>query len=1256
MQHASQLLPPIASAGGEVSGRGMKRSQLFRMGWILLALICAGALTSFAQSDRGTITGTVTDPSGAAVADAKVTAVNTNTGASHETTTTSEGSYTLPELSAAPYKISVEAAGFKTTTQTIQLPVQVTRRVDFSLTLGATSDQLTVSGDAPILQTESAVQQTNVTEKQVRELPLQVSAEFGGRTPLSFIFLDSSVTAGTGASTPGNGGRGTDASNFRVNGGQALGTSILIDGAGTQRAQNGTFFSEVAPGPDAFQEFTVSTSSYSAEFGSSSGGVVNFTLKSGGNGYHGEAYDLLRNTSLNANSYVNNANKLPRNLDRENDFGFNVGGPIWIPKLYKGTNRTFFFFNYEGYRFKQGENVLLTVPTAKMHTGDFSELLTDLYVLGFFGGPVSIYDPIIAPASRTTPISGNHLDTYTNPTTGKSVIDPVGMAILSKFPMPTGTGVFHNYNSSTTVPTDMNNYVGKVDQVISDRQRLSGSYSYRIQDTIKGGFPRFPLPYIAQDRWHQIFKSHYARLQYDFTISPTLVNHLNLGWSRADVANMNTAIDHVPSVELGLPADATQNMGFPRAGFPGYGSEVTSADPRAYQNIGGTFFSDHLPDNTVQIADAVTWVMGRHTFKFGADGKWQQLNVTQVNDPAGTFNFRGDQTGSDVGPNNFAGGGGWPIASLITGATEFSFVNIHSVKPAWRYFAPSFFANDDIKVTPRLTLNVGVRYEIPYPRTEAHYYMRGFDPTVPNPDPLVAGTRKGALVGASGQGGLKASNRGLVNPDYSDVGPRVGLAYSLNNKSVVRGGIGLYYAPLLSSDIVSGLEGYDTTRNPPNALTTPNGRQSVAFLSTYPAAPVPDHNGQFIGSDVDYFDPRFKLGRTLQYSLDYQREIPGNFALTIGYIGSHGTRLRSNFKRLNALPLDALKLGYPLLTEPLSAALANPAQVAYASSVGSRLPASTAAVYPGFDGTVAQALRPFPQYGRINQQLESQGRSLYNALQLKIDRHFSKGFQFGFSYTFSKLITDASEDLLARSPIQNVVQNPYDIRSLLTVSPNNAAHVAVFSYIYELPFGKGSRLLSRPGVVDKIVGGWQVSGIHRYQSGLPTTVLNSDPAFTDNFLNLVGFDSSIRPNLTGQPIFTGNSPSGTIFQLLNPAAFASPPTFRNDAVTGSDVTLSPYKNYYANPNIFFGNAPPVISSARSLPFYSENLSILKKTRIMERYTIEFRTEIFNPFNRHRYFGPDNDLRDGGNFGKSGVIDQPYIYDPRVIQFGLKLIY
>lgn len=406
----------------------------------MLLLLGISVTASFGQSDRGTITGTVTDQSGAVVSNAKITATNSSTGAVRETTTSGEGNYTLPELPAAPYKVAAEAQGFKTATQTLQLQVQVTRRADFTLTVGTAGETTTVTTEAPMIQTESAVQQTSVSEKQVRELPLQVSAEFGGRTPLSFIFLDSSITATNGAGTPD---RGTDASNFRVNGGQAQGTSILIDGAGTQRAQNGTFFSEVAPGPDAYQEFTVSTSSYSAEFGSSSGGVVNFTLKTGGNGYHGEVYDLLRNTAFNANTFVNNFNNLPRNVDQENDFGFNLGGPVWIPKLYKGTNRTFFFFNYEGYKFKQGENVLPTVPTEKMRTGDFSELLTDPYVTTFCferdpngicidQGPRQIYDPTMPPGSRNA-IPGNRLDLYTNPTTGLSVIDPVGQAILSKF-------------------------------------------------------------------------------------------------------------------------------------------------------------------------------------------------------------------------------------------------------------------------------------------------------------------------------------------------------------------------------------------------------------------------------------------------------------------------------------------------------------------------------------------------------------------------------------------------------------------------------------------------------------------------------------------------------------------------------------------------------------------------------------------------------------------------------------------------------
>ena len=287
--------------------------------------------SAIAQSDRGSLTGRVTDPTGAGVPNAKVTATNLNSGETREVQTSDEGNYTIPELKADPYKVTVEAQGFKTASaENIVVAVQVNRTLDFKLEIGEISSVVTISNDeAPVLQTETPVRQTNVSERQVKELPLLVSSEFAGRTPLSFIYLDSNVTQGSGT-------QGTDTTRFRVSGGQALGTEILIDGASTRRTQNGTFFSEVAPGPNAFQEFTLSTSTYSAEFGNSSGGVINFTQKSGGNDYHGEIYDLIRNEKFNANTFRSNAQGLDRARDNQNDFGFNVGGPITLPHFGEG--------------------------------------------------------------------------------------------------------------------------------------------------------------------------------------------------------------------------------------------------------------------------------------------------------------------------------------------------------------------------------------------------------------------------------------------------------------------------------------------------------------------------------------------------------------------------------------------------------------------------------------------------------------------------------------------------------------------------------------------------------------------------------------------------------------------------------------------------------------------------------------------------------------------------------------------------------
>jgi hypothetical protein len=1185
-----------------------------------------------AQSDRGTITGTVTDASGAAVPGAKVTATNAQTGESRTAEATGEGGFTIPELKAGRYTVKGEMQGFQTSVvDNVEVMVQTTRRLNVALKPGRVDETVSVTAEGQQIQTETATVQSTVSERQVRELPLAVSSEVGGRTPLAFIFLDSNVNSASD--------RGTDSSQFKVSGGQGLGTEILVDGATTRRVQNGTFFAEVAPGPNAFQEFTVSTNSFSAEYGSTSGGVVNFTLKSGGNNIHGEAYDLYRNERLNANSFLNNnaTPAIPRQRDHQNDFGFNVGGPITIPGLFSGKDKAFYFFNYEGYRFSQSETVDISIPTLAMRTGDFSELLTDPTVLAFFGGPVQIFDPTTPEPGRTA-LAGNILP--------PGLIDPAGQAILNLFPQPTSAGVYHNYRATSTKPLTMNNYVAKGDYVINERQRLSLSYSYRMQTTLKPdtGFPRLPAPLTADGVWDQSFGSHFARIQHDFTISPTLLNHLNIGFNRVGVANSNTSFGFDTS-SLGIPANATENIAFPRIGFPGYGDPVTSTDPRAYQPVGSTFFSDDIKDNSLHISDSVTWAKGKHTFKFGADMRWQQFNALQFIDPGGTYNFRHDQT-------SFGGNGGWPIASLLAGATEWSFATITTTKPAWRYFYPSFFVNDDIKVTPKLTLNVGFRYEIPNPRVDSQDRYRGFDPFAMNPD---TGTL-GALAGADNQGGVPARWRGLVPTDYSGYGPRIGAAYALNSKTVLRGGFGIFYAPILYfNGLNNGTQGYRTNR-----LSTPNGTQSTAFLSTYPAAPTPDPNGQFLGSDVEYFNQDYQAGRTYQWTANVQRELPWKMAGEIGYIGHIGRHLRSNFERLNALTLDQLRLGQDVLNRNVNAITA--ADRTYASSVGITLPTDGNAVFPGFNGSVAQALRAFPQYGRINDQLESHGTDDYHALQLRVTRQFANGFQFGASYTYSKHLTDASDTLGGTSTARDeVVQNIYDRKALRSVAPTSTPNVFVVNYLWELPFGKNKRWLNQGGWVDKFAGGWQFSAIQRYESGLPVAIRNSNFRYTD-FMNLAGFFGSVRPNVVGEPSTQGMPTPAPSYIAINGAAFTNPPTYDPNgapggcaAVQACVVTDPGYAAYYADPAVFFGNAPAVFDKLRFHPFLSENASILKRTSITERFTLELRGEFFNLFNRHRFGQPETNLDAGGRFGEATVL--PYnIYPPRQVQLGVKVIF
>lgn len=1233
----------------------MKGFKLFAA---LFALIAVQTLSVLAQTDRGTIRGTVSDPTEAVVANARVTVTGVSNGERRSVTTGEEGIFVFPELPPGLYNLRIEAAGFKPAViNNIKVIVQGIQSVPVKLEVGdVTGAVVNVEAEAEAINTDTPVRQTNINERQVRELPLLTGGEAEGRSPLSFIFLDSNVSS---AASDGS----NNTSRFRVSGGQASGTEILVDGASVRRTQNGTFFSETAPSPNAFKEFTISTSSYSAEFGNSSGGIINFSLQSGGNNFHGEAYDFVRNDKFNANSIFNNARGLPRNRDNRNNYGFNVSGPIILPNFGEGgpstrilRNRAFFFFHYEGYRLRIGRNTLVTVPTVRMRNGDFSELLntSDPNVRFINGGnPVIIYDPR-QPSSSRQAFAGNIIPA--------GAIDPAGLAIINSYPLPNRPGIFQNYAASGINPTDMNQFTIKTDFVLTEKQRLSFSFSRRVTERLAGAFggiPVLPLPIIEQDIWAQNFKSNIARIQHDYNITPTLLNHFNLGYTYFDVANRNTT-DPFNTSSLGIPFNATQNAAFPRIGFPGYGG----SDPRNVISLGSSFFTDRIRDTTLEPSDFVTYIRGRHTIKVGGDVRISQFNVRQKIDPGGSFNFRNDQTAADRDPN-----GGYPLASLITGATEFAFNSNNSIDPAFRQLTQGYFVQDDVKLTQKLTVNVGLRYDLPGLRYEARDRFRGFDPTAPNPQ---AGGRSGALVGAGGQSGLQAPERTLAKQDRTNIGPRLGAAYALNGRTVVRAGIGLYYAPILygtggGGDINTGTIGYNTTGN----LFTPAGRNARFFLSSFPSIPRTDPNAQFVGDlgvpilAFGQFGNGFHTGRTLQYSVDVQRELPYRFVASIGYIGHRADRLRSNFGRPNALPLNALKLGNEILRTNINDVTAQ--QRAYAASVGVTIPSSAGAVYPGFNGNVAQALRPFPQYGRVIDILESEGESDYNALQIKIERRFAQGIQFGASYTFSRLVTNASEDILGGSPLNDILQNPYNTEGLKTVSPTNSPQVFVTNFLAELPFGKGKLFLNRGGIVDRIVGGFQISGIFRIQQGTPL-VFSLDAQ--DNFLELFGVFGRLRPNLTGQPLAIArtaapNNPGR--FYVVNPAAFTAPPAFSAGPAFLVNGAVNPaYAAYYSDPTRFFGTAPLVNTDFRADRYYAADMSILKKTRITETVLFEIGAEFFNVFNQVLYLPPDTFLgRQNGangdiirntNFGAEGFTPRLNEAGNRVIQFRARLVF
>jgi hypothetical protein len=1205
-------------------------------------LISAAAALS--QSDRGAIAGNVLDKTGAGIGAATVTATGADTGLVYKTTTSDAGAYSIPNMALGRYNLTVNAPGFKTVNDTgIVVQINTTSSVDVTMEPGEVTESVTVLGDAPTLQTETSDVGTVVDKRQIMELPLALGGQGVLRAPEAFVFLTPGTT-GPGSSDNSNG-----VFEAKLGGGQNFGNEVILDGASTARADSGSAFDQTAPSVEALQEFKVTTSTATAEFGRTSGGVESFATRSGTNTYHGTAYDIFRNEDLNANSWFNNLQHQPRNLDRKNDYGGTFGGPVWIPKLYNGHDKTFFFFSWEQYRQTQGSTNTSTVPTDAERQGDFSSLLTttSLGINPCDGSTIfqgQIFDP-----STTKTVSGQQCRTAF-PGNKIPTISTVAQNILKLIPEPTNKSAFQNnfilVSSNPVLSTTMS---FRIDQNLGEKHKVFFSYSSRDNQNINGS-PALPNP--LDTTFFSSFFTHYARVGWDYFFSPTLLNHLNVGLNRVNSNSVATSVNGT---------DWDKTIGLAGANGPTFPPIAFNNDNQSLSSFGSANADDDVI-NSLVVSDNISWTRGRHNLRFGVDWRAFQFSVVDQSHESPSIGFDIAQTAAEPGQGKATGD---PFASFLLGAPSSVSLAVRSRQPRFvsNYYA--LYVVDDLKVRRNLTLNLGLRYDIETPRHESAGAQSVFDPTAPNigtgVDPGAIGPGgiplNGALIfGGRGPGrsGTSASGAATYHKDFA---PRLGFSYAPDalfgrlRQTVLRGGYGIYYAPLTYGDFGQALtDGF-------TASPSFSGSFGPALLldSGIPGFPPPpnldpaqDNGGSGGGfGGVTYVAPTYgRPGMVQNWDLEIQHQFTTDLILSVGYVGNHGAHLRSSLAQINNLNPRFFPLGNTLST--LVTGPSSPVPSPFTNFV----PLYTA--NGNANDTVAQALRPFPQYQSINTDccLENLGQSTYNALLAKLERRFHNGLNLLASYTYSKTLTDADSALPAFVSFAGggSVQNSFNLKNEKSLSYQDIPHTFVVSYIYELPVGKGKKFLNKPGAVDKVLGGWQVGGVQRYQSGQPLAFGCAT--------GIPAYDGCVRYNLVpGQPLLSSTASSFDVGQVFLHGGAGC--TENADGTFSAPASAATYwncaafidpnaKNLIAARGYTFGDMPRIIGSVRSQRYFNEDFSIIKRMSLFESHSLILKAELFNAFNRHVFTRPDTGVQDGTFGASSGTVN-----GPRLVQFTLR---
>ncbi|MGH9160150.1 MAG: TonB-dependent receptor domain-containing protein, partial [Vicinamibacteraceae bacterium] len=1060
-------------------------------------------------------------------------------------------------------------------------------RIDLRLNVGEATESVSVSGAAPLVETESGALGSVIENRKVRDLPLNTRN----------AFQLASLSAGV-IPSPAFGDLFNSSANLMINGARGNTSEMLIDGiTNSVPAANPILVASMFPSPDAVQEFKVQTNSYAAEYGRSAGGIVNMVIKSGTNQLEGVAYEFLRNSALDANDFFANRAGTELGSFKRNQFGGALGGPII-------SDRAFFFVNYEGLRQRPQTTLTATVPTEAERRGDFSQSRKRLS--DGTCAPVEIFDPF---STRPNPAGGGFIrDPFPNNVVPLDRQDPVGQRIVDFFPAPNVAGDActgaNNFFSSKTSALDTDQIDVKLDWVPGSKDKVSlGLASRRFENTPPNFYEN-----IADTRVFtgDSIPSRSLRLQYDRIQSPTLLMTARVGVTRLDREWSTNAPAGFSLTELGFPASLDSQLvaplDFPNFSFTNYAS----------LGRGGGFLDQVGTSYTT--AFSLTNVRGRHTLKSGVDFRINQSSEVVGADTSGAFSFsRAFTQGPD--PNLPGPDRGDAVAGLLLGVPSSGGANIvPGVYTTSRYLG--LYIQDDFKVTSKLTLNLGLRYDLETPRTERDDQLSFFDFNTPSPIAEEVGIPD--LHGGLRFVGVDGNPSSQFDTDRNNVAPRLGFAYALSPTMVLRGGYGIFYTQCVctASGWASGISGFIQATEMATSRdgVRPNDLLSNPFPSGTAQPTAPDSGlltslGQSLGATGrdGAIDRGNRVGYSQQWNVGLQRELGGNIVVELAYAGSRGVKLADGplGHQINQLSSEQLALG-----TDLQELVPNPFQPYVETGPLSQLEISR-----------AQLLRPFPQFLNVFNFRPASASSIYHAVQARVEKRFSHGLTFLAAYTAGKLIDDSSQAVgfLGPAPTHQDVFNRDASRSL---SAQDVSQRLVGSVVYELPVGRDKALGSTMHpLVDAILGNWQINGILTLATGVPLAIVNAEN-------NSESFSAVQRPNIDGHASLAGNRSTGEqLAQWFDTSVFSQPAPFT------------------------FGNAPRVLPNVRADGISNLDFSLFKRFRIMDDRRVELRAEVFNLFNHSQFAAP------GQVFGNPtfGVVNS-LANNPRQIQLALKVYF